>query len=140
MQPQHVYIGTGNMNTGLPTWCSGKESPCQGRRQKRHGFNPWAGKIPESRKGHSTLVLLPRKFQGQGAQRATVHGVSKSQKWLTTHSTQHAHTPAFNSEFYKLSSSRAKRASLIAQLVKTLPAMQETPVRFLGPEDMLKKV
>ena len=29
--------------------------------------------------------------------------------------------------------------SLIAQLVKNLPAMQETPVRFLGLEDLLEK-
>ena len=29
-------------------------------------------------------------------------------------------------------------ASLITQLVKNLPAMQETPVRFLGREDLLK--
>ena len=32
-----------------------------------------------------------------------------------------------------------ERASLIAQLVKNLPAMQETPVRFLGWEDPLEK-
>ena len=31
------------------------------------------------------------------------------------------------------------RASLIAQLVKNLPAMQETSVRFLGQEDPLEK-
>ena len=30
-------------------------------------------------------------------------------------------------------------ASLVAQLVKNLPAMQETPVRFLGWEDLLEK-
>ena len=30
-------------------------------------------------------------------------------------------------------------ASLVAQLVKNLPAMQETLVRFLGQEDPLKK-
>ena len=30
-------------------------------------------------------------------------------------------------------------ASLIAQLVKTLPAVQETRVRFLGWEDSLEK-
>ena len=30
-------------------------------------------------------------------------------------------------------------ASLLAQLVKNLPAMQETPVRFLGREDPLEK-
>ena len=31
------------------------------------------------------------------------------------------------------------RASLIAQLVKNAPAMQETPVRSLGREDPLEK-
>ena len=31
------------------------------------------------------------------------------------------------------------RAALVAQLVKNLPAMQETPVRFLGQEDPLQK-
>ena len=31
------------------------------------------------------------------------------------------------------------RASLVAQLVKNLPAMQETPVRFLGQEDPLEE-
>ena len=30
-------------------------------------------------------------------------------------------------------------ASLVAQLVKNPPAMQETPVRFLGQEDPLEK-
>ena len=28
---------------------------------------------------------------------------------------------------------------LVAQLVKNLPAMQETPVRFLGQKDLLEK-
>ena len=31
-----------------------------------------------------------------------------------------------------------ERASLIAQLVKNPPAMQESPVRFLGQEDPLE--
>ena len=30
-------------------------------------------------------------------------------------------------------------ASLVAQLVKNSPAMQETPVQFLGWEDLLEK-
>ena len=30
-------------------------------------------------------------------------------------------------------------ASLVVQMVKNLPAMQETKVRFLGQEDPLKK-
>ena len=32
-----------------------------------------------------------------------------------------------------------KRASLVAQLVKTLPAMQDTWFQFLGQEDPLEK-
>ena len=31
------------------------------------------------------------------------------------------------------------RDSLVAQLVKNLPAMHEIPVQFLGPEDPLEK-
>ena len=33
----------------------------------------------------------------------------------------------------------ALRPSLIAQLVKNPPAMQETPIQFLGQEDLLEK-
>ena len=32
-----------------------------------------------------------------------------------------------------------KRGSLVAQMVKNLPAMQETQIRFLGQEDPLEK-
>ena len=38
-----------------------------------------------------------------------------------------------------LSSVILYRASLVVQLVKNPPAMQETPVRFLGGEDTLEK-
>ena len=31
------------------------------------------------------------------------------------------------------------RASLVAQLVKNLPIMQETPLQFLGQKDLLEK-
>ena len=31
------------------------------------------------------------------------------------------------------------RASLVAQLVKNLPIMQETPLQFLGQTDLLEK-
>ena len=39
----------------------------------------------------------------------------------------------------KYKSSHWNWASLIAQLVKNPPAMQETPVQFLGREDPLEK-
>ena len=44
---------------------SGKESSCQCRRCKRHGFDPWVGKIPWRRARQPTPVLLPGKSHGQ---------------------------------------------------------------------------
>ena len=38
---------------------SGKESACQCRRCRRHGFDPWVRKIPWKRKRHPTPVFLP---------------------------------------------------------------------------------
>ena len=38
---------------------SGKEPACQGRRHKRHGFDPWVRKILWRRKWQPTLVFLP---------------------------------------------------------------------------------
>ena len=38
-----------------------------------------------------------------------------------------------------MSSSTTLWASQVTQLMKNLPAMQETPVRFLGQEDLLEK-
>ena len=38
------------------------------RRRRRHGFYPWVGKIPWSRKRQPALVFLPGKFLGQRSQ------------------------------------------------------------------------
>ena len=46
-------------------WLSGKESACQSRRSKRHGFNSWVRKIPWSRKWEATPVFLPGESHGQ---------------------------------------------------------------------------
>ena len=72
----------------LPRWHNHKESACQCRRCKRHGFDPWVGKIPWSRKWQPTLVFLPGKFHGQ---RNLVgyslwgHKESDTPEWLSTH-------------------------------------------------------
>ena len=42
---------------GLPWWLSGRESTCQGRRHRRHEFNPCVGKITWMRKWQPTPVL-----------------------------------------------------------------------------------
>ena len=46
-------------------WCSGNESTCQSRRCRWHGFDPWVGKIPWSRKWQPMPLFLPGKFHGQ---------------------------------------------------------------------------
>ena len=58
-----LLYSTGNYV--LPRWLSGKESDCQCRRHKRHGFSSWVGKISWRRKQQATPVFLPGKFHGQ---------------------------------------------------------------------------
>ena len=55
----HAYLEV------LPRWHSGKKSTCQCRRFKRHGFDPWVGKMPWSRKWQPTPLFLPGKSHGQ---------------------------------------------------------------------------
>ena len=50
---------------GYHTRLSGKESACQCRRCRRHGFSPWLGKIPWRRKWQPTPVSLAGKSHGQ---------------------------------------------------------------------------
>ena len=50
---------------GFPGGASGKESACQHRRHKRHGFDPWVGKILWRRAWQSTPVFLPGESYGQ---------------------------------------------------------------------------
>ena len=50
---------------GFPGRASSKESPCQCRRCKRCGFDPWIGKIPWSRAWQPTPVFLPGESLGQ---------------------------------------------------------------------------
>ena len=57
---------------GSPSGLSGKESTYQCR---RHGFNPWVGKIPWRRKWQPSPGDLPGKSHQHGAPWATVHGV-----------------------------------------------------------------
>ena len=62
----------------------------------------------------------------RGACKATVHGVAKSRTWLSDF-----HFTSLAVDYF--------RASLVAQMVKNSPAMQEIWVQSLGQEDPLKK-
>ena len=72
---------------GLP---SGKESTCQRRRHKRHGFNPWVGKVPGNRKWQLVPVFLPGNSMDRGTWWAIVHGVAMS--WTQLNEWAHTHT------------------------------------------------
>ena len=47
---------------GLPRGLNGKELACQCR---RHGFDPWVGKVPWRRTWQPTPVFLPGESPGQ---------------------------------------------------------------------------
>ena len=68
---------------GFPGGASGKELACQGRRQMRHWFDPWVGKILWRREWQPTPVFLPGESHGQRSL------VRKSWTWLKWH---HTHT------------------------------------------------
>ena len=50
---------------GFPGGASGREPTCQFRRHRRHGFDPWVGKIPWRRPWQPTPVFLPGEPHGQ---------------------------------------------------------------------------
>ena len=56
------------------------------------GFDPWVGKIPWSRKCNPLLYSCLENPMDRGAWWATVHGVAKSQTWLSMHHLLHLQT------------------------------------------------
>ena len=62
---QRQDLNPGLYDTGLSCWLCGKESACQCRRRRRHGFDPWVKKIPWRKKWLPTPVFLPGKVRGQ---------------------------------------------------------------------------
>ena len=60
-----VFGCSKDKSMGFPGGASGKESPCQCRRHKRHRFDPWVQMMPWRRKWQLTPVFLPGKSQRQ---------------------------------------------------------------------------
>ena len=56
----------------MPSRASGKESTCECRRRKKHGFNPWVGKIPWRRAQQLQYFCLENAMD-RGAWWATVY-------------------------------------------------------------------
>ena len=103
------------MFLGFSGGSAGKESTCS---VGDLGWIPGLGRSPGEGKGY------PLQYSGlENPMDCIVYGVEKSRTRLS----------AFHFHFC------LSEASLIAQLVKNPPAMQETLVRFLGWEDRLEK-
>ena len=49
----------------FPGGANGKEPPANASRYKRHGFDPWVGRIPWRRACQPTPAFLPGKSHGQ---------------------------------------------------------------------------
>ena len=60
-----------------------KESDCHCRRHKRHGFNPWVGKILGVGNGNPLQYSCLENSMDRGIWWATIHGVAKSWAWLS---------------------------------------------------------
>ena len=92
---------------GLLRWLSSKEPALQCRRHRRHGFDPWIGKIPWRRKWQPTPIFLPGKAYGQrslagyspgGLQRVGhnwAHTGTHTYTLVHTHTPSHTHTHAY---------------------------------------------
>ena len=65
---------------GLPRWLRGKRICLQSRRP---GCDPWIGKIPGEGNGYLLQYFCLENPMDRRAWRATVHGVAKSQTWLS---------------------------------------------------------
>ena len=103
-------------NQGFPDSSVAKESACNARDP---GLIPGSGRSSGEGNGNPLQYSSLENSMDGGAWQASVHGVTKY--W----------TRLSNFSFFW--------ASLVAQLVKNLPAMQETWVLSLGWEDPLEK-
>ena len=71
---------------GLSRWWSGKESACQCRRCRWHGFDPWVRKIPWRRKWQRSPAFFPGESHGKRSLASCSpwsRKVSDTTEWLT---------------------------------------------------------
>ena len=86
-----------NGQSGFPGSSRGKESACQCRKRRRHGFDPWVVKIPWRREWQPTPAFLPGESHGQQSLAGYSPGGRKESdttEWLSTHAcTDRVHQP-----------------------------------------------
>ena len=86
------------MQWGFPGGRSSKEPSCQCRRCKRHGSDPWVGKIPWRRLRPPTPVFMPGESQEEPDGLYSPWGHKESD---TTEATGHTHTHTHTKHFHE---------------------------------------
>ena len=76
------FLQTSTCFMWLPRWLNSKESACQCRRTGYAGSIPGLGRSPGGN-GNPLQYSCLKNFMLRGAWQATVHGVKKSQTWLS---------------------------------------------------------
>ena len=105
----------------FPYGSAGKESACDARDL---GLIPGLGRCPEKGKGYPLQYSDLENFMN-----CIVHGLQRVANNINT----------FILLVFIVSNDISSWTSLIAQLVKNPPAMQEIPVQFVGQKDPLEK-
>ena len=90
-----LYLSTSQVGWECPRWHRSKEFTCQCKRGKRHGFDSWVRKITGEGNGNLLQYTCLENPMNRGAWWAIVHGVTKSQRWLSTY-VSHMHTGWLN--------------------------------------------
>ena len=121
-----LYIWVSN-TWGFPSDSELKNLPAKEEMQET-GFDPWVRKIPWRRKWQPIPVILP----GKSHEQRTLVGYSP---WSCKESDTTEQLSASTGTGYLF----CTWAFLVTQVVANPPAMQETPVPFLGQQDPLEK-
>ena len=79
IQPQENSEVGSTVFTSFPM---GKESSCQYRKYKRHGFDPGLGRYPGGGNGNLLQYSCLENLLARGAWQSTVHGITKSRTRL----------------------------------------------------------
>ena len=105
---------------GFPGGSDGKESACN---EGDSGSIPGSGRCPGEGNGYLFQYSCLENYMDSGAWWVTVHGVRHD--WVTNNFTLTFHWK-YGCHIYLIQSGILYKASLVAQLVKNLPAMWET--------------